>query len=246
MVKVLLADDHALIRRVVRDILEREDDMEVVGEASNGLEVESLTLETKPDVILMDLDMPGCDGFEATQRVLASSPGTRVVFLTASPHEQHAFQAIQCGATGYLTKDIEPETLVVSIRRAAHDELCMPRVLAARVLAHMRTLTQQSSKRAFLRERTQTALSQENFSPSINFGISASPPETSEEASDQIRPLTFREREILDLIRKGRKNREIAGELQIAESTVHKHVQNIFEKLHARNRTEAIYLSSTL
>ncbi len=244
MIRVLIVDDHALIRRVVREIIEKEEDMEVVAEATNGLEAEALAAQLLPDIVLMDLDMPDCDGFEATGRVLASSPQSRVVILTASPHEQHAFQAIQRGATGYLTKDIEPETLALSIRRATRDELCMPRTLAAKVLAHMRTLTV-SPQGHRNRDRRVSSVFSYSASTPTPFGFTTSPAETSED-ENRARPLTSRELQILDLIRKGRKNREIADELRIAESTVHKHVQNIFEKLHARNRTEAIYLSSSL
>lgn len=284
MVNILIVDDHLLMRRAVREVVEKEGDLTVVAEASNGFEAEEQAAQTQPDVVLMDLDMPGCDGFEATERVLARSPQSRVVIFTASHEERHVFQAIQRGAMGYITKDIDPEALIHAIRCAARNDLCIPGSLATQVLAHMRLIWRSqsylaSSRRAASaaiayrtprRSRARTAIpvtttteavteietkteTETEVTPeSIEEATSSDSTEMSETPEQQqappplptIRPLTEREQEILDLMRKGRKNREIAGELAIAESTVHKHVQNIFEKLHARNRTEAIYFTS--
>src|SRR6202022_3676836 len=143
----MLLDDHTLMRRAVRGVIEQEDDLAVVAEASNGLEAEALAQETQPDVILMDLDMPGCNGFEATERVLGRSPRSRVVIFTASRHEQHVFYAMQRGAIGYITKDIEPGGLIEAIRRAARNDLCIPGSLAIQVLAHLRLLWQTQDPR---------------------------------------------------------------------------------------------------
>lgn len=297
MVKIMIVDDHSLMRRAVREVLERENDLLVVAEASNGLEALEKATETQPDVILMDLDMPGCDGFEATERVLHCSPQSRVVIFTASHQELHVFQAIQRGAIGYITKDIEPDALLHAIRSAARNDLCIQGTLATQVLAHLRTLWQSYGRSAEQNRRSgryhlSTGYNEESttgarMTPIASYRAArqaaaqiaaeqgaASNDTTATTAQDTtttignemtpaqheeaflnealllehiptVRPLTGREREILDLMRRGRKNREIAGELCIAESTVHKHVQNIFEKLHARNRTEAIYLTSS-
>lgn len=253
MVKVMIADDHALIRRIVREVVEKESDLEIIAEARDGNEAEEQATHTQPDVILMDLDMPGCDGFEATERVLARSPHSRVVIFTASSKEQYAFHALQLGAIGYITKDIEPDGLINAIRSAARDEICIPRSLSTQVLAHLRSLRNNTStgSRSNTGSRSQEqptetaplpSLSATDL-PAFSYRIPQRPTTQSLNATGQGRPLTGREHEILDLMRKGRKNREIAQELAIAESTVHKHIQNIFEKLHARNRTEAIYLT---
>lgn len=243
MVNVLIVDDYSLMRRAVREVIEKEDDLTVVAEACNGQEAEAQAAQTQPDVILMDMDMPDCSGFEATEKVLACSPQSRVIIFTAIHKDQHVFQAIQRGAMGYITKDIEPDALVHAIRCAARNDLCIPGSLATQILAHLRAAWQAQSAFASrsmassggIAYRTPRRITMRH----ILAGEQSSP-------SDPpiARPLTLREREILDLMRRGRKNREIAGELCIAESTVHKHVQNIFEKLHARNRTEAIYLTS--
>lgn len=244
MVRILIADDHALIRRVVRQVFEQESDFEVIAEACNGHEAEQQAAQTQPDVVLMDLDMPSCNGLEATERVLACSPHSRIVIFTASRQERYAFQAIQRGAIGYVTKDVEPEALVHAIRCAARDELVMPRAVASQVLAHLRTLAPpaievQEQEPVFAPQWPVTTATP------VAYKIPSRPTTQSVDQQSKTRPLSDREHEILDLMRKGRKNREIATELAIAESTVHKHIQNIFEKLHARNRAEAIYLTAT-
>ena len=246
MVRIMVVDDHALIRRVVREVVEGESDMEVVAEACDGREAQAQAMQTQPDVVLMDLDLPGCDGFEATERILACSPHSRIVILTASRHEQHIFSAIQSGAVGYLTKDIEPGALIHAIRCAVRDELCIPRPLADCILAHIRSLQISKNTGTASREMSLTG-EQARFRDSeliqIRGGRRVATEAAQPEQAMALHPLTEREREILDLIRRGHKNREIAGELCVAESTVHKHVQNILEKLHARNRTEALYLT---
>jgi DNA-binding NarL/FixJ family response regulator len=242
MVNILIVDDHSLMRRAVREVVEKEDDLIVVAEASNGHEAEVQAAQTQPDVVLMDVDMPDCNGFEATERVLACSPHSRVVIFTATHQEQHIFQAIQKGAMGYITKDIEPDALVHALRCAARNDLCIPGIFAGQILAQLRASWKAQS------------LSQTSATYTYRMPRRANHHISTQEGTDQIivenssisRPLTDREAQILNLMRKGRKNREIAQELRIAESTVHKHVQNIFEKLHARNRTEAIYLTSSV
>ena len=224
----MIADDHLLLRQVVREIVEKEPDLEVIAEAGDGQEAAQQAAETQPDVVLMDLTMPVCDGFQATERILACSPRSRVVIFSASAEEQHMLRALQCGAIGYITKDVDAESLLTAIRRAAQDELYVPHPLASRLLAVLRTLKPHTVKKArTLRARrpARQKVTREKKS-----------------ASKRNLPLTGREREVLNLIRQGQRNREIARELRIAESTVHKHVQNIFEKLDARNRTEALFL----
>ncbi|GER86779.1 DNA-binding response regulator [Dictyobacter vulcani] len=240
MVRVLIVDDHSLMRRAVREVIEKEVDMQVVAEACNGQEAELQAMETQPDVVLMDVDMPDCTGFEATERVLACSPNSRVVIFTSAHQEQLLFQAIQKGAMGYITKDIEPDALIHAIRCAARNDLCIPGAFATQVLAYLRSSWKVNSVYGGLMS---SAVSYRTPRRTIHMSVGGETTLT-DASSNLPRPLTDREKQILDLMRKGRKNREIALELAIAESTVHKHVQNIFEKLHARNRTEAIYLTT--
>ncbi len=235
MINILIVDEQPFMRRVIRDIIGKENDLEVIGEASSGQDAEWQASQVQPDVVLMNINMPDCDGFEAIERIIACSPDSRVVIFTSDFHIQHIVPAIQKGAMGYISKDIEPDALVHTIRSAARNDLCIPGVLAAELLTYLRPYWQSR------------ALHTDMFAP-ISYRMhrraSAKNQSAGQPATNIPRPLTEREKEILELIRCGRKNREIAGELCIAESTVHKHVQNIFEKLHARNRTEAIYLMS--
>jgi DNA-binding NarL/FixJ family response regulator len=222
----MLADDHLLLRQVVREIVDREPDLEVVAEAGDGEAAVQQAAEAQPDVVLMDLSMPVCDGFQATQQILACSPHSRVVIFSASAEEQHVLRALQCGAIGYITKDACAEGLLTAIRRAAQSDLYMAHPLATRLLTLLRTLKLETPPKVM------TA-----HAPGILKSAPARKPR-----SKRHLPLTGRERQVLNLIRQGQRNREIARELRIAESTVHKHVQNIFEKLDARNRAEALFL----
>src|SRR5579884_602559 len=221
MVNVLIVDDYSLMRRAVREVIEKEDDLKVVAEACNGQEAETQAAETQPDVVLMDMDMPDCSGFEATEKVLACSPQSRVIIFTAIHKDQHVFQAIQRGAMGYITKDIEPDALIHAIRCAARNDLCIPGSLATQILAHLRTVWQAQTAFAARSMVSSGTIAYRTPRRMTVHHIMAGEPSSPAEAPTT-RPLTLREREILDLMRRGRKNREIAGELCIAESTVHK------------------------
>jgi DNA-binding NarL/FixJ family response regulator len=131
MIRVVLADDQALVRAGFRSLLDAQDDIEVVGEANNGEEAVRLTRELAPDVVLMDIRMPGVDGLSATRRIVADdrSAGTRVVILTTFGLDEYVFEAIRSGASGFLVKDTEPEELVQAVRVVASGEaLLSPRV----------------------------------------------------------------------------------------------------------------------
>lgn len=293
MVNILIVDDHLLMRRIVREVIEQESNFTVVAEASNGFEAEEQATRTQPDVVLMDLDMPGCNGFEATERVLGCSPRSHVIIFTASHEERHVLQAIQHGAIGYLTKDTDSEALLHAIRCAARNDLCIPGALATPVLAQLRAIwrargyfvnRRNVSAFPYRTPRRATSRATRSTQPAPAVGGADIPAEPDREGGDTakqpadiptetvaetveniegaasetiknvvkeepaepvMRPLTEREHEILNMMRHGFKNREIALMLEIAESTVHKHVQNIFEKLKARNRAEAIYLTNT-
>jgi len=241
MVTILIVDDHLLMRRAVRAVLEKEEGLTVIAEASNGQQAEEQAAQTQPDVVLMDSDMPDCTGFEATERVLACSPDSRVVIFTATHHEQNLLYALHKGAIGYITKDIEPDDLIHAIRCAARKELCIPGAFATQMISHIRAIW----RSPFFYAGTRASFSYRTPRRSLQMLLPEQEegPQEANTGTPVPRPLTEREAQILDLMRKGRKNREIGKELCIAESTVHKHVQNIFEKLHARNRAEAIYFT---
>lgn len=223
MVRILIVDDHFLLRRVVRDVIEREQDLEVVAEATNGQEAALLAVEMQPDVVLMGLALPVCGDCEATRCILASAPHARVVIFSAFSQKEHLFRALQSGAIGYVTGDVDPASLLTALRRAAQNELYLAPPVAAQLLALLRMLTPPFARTV------------------RNLNANARPSRKKE--SKRYLPLSRREQEVLALIRQGQRNREIARALRISEATVHKHVQNIFKKLNAHNRAEALFLA---
>jgi DNA-binding NarL/FixJ family response regulator len=128
-ISVLLADDQALLRRGFRMIIEAEDDLRVIGEAGDGAEAASFADRNPPDVVLMDIRMPGTDGIEATRRIVSANPAVRVLVLTTFDLDEYAFGALRAGASGFLLKDVRPGELVNAIRTvAAGDAVVAPRV----------------------------------------------------------------------------------------------------------------------
>lgn len=201
--RVMLVDDHVFWRHGLRQIIDNESDMTVVAEAGEGQEAIRKAISARPDVILMDVNMPGMGGVEATRNISAQLPDVRIVMLTVSDTDENLFDSIKSGAVGFLTKDITPEALVTAIRTTRQGESTLSPFIAARVVR-------------FLQKGG---------------------PETK---TRQTANLTEREHEILQLISRGARDREIAEQLYISESTVKKHVQNVLRKLHARNRVEAV------
>ncbi len=133
-ITVLLIDDHRVVRQGLRDFLELQEDIEIVGEASSGEEGVQLARELIPDVVLMDLVMPGIDGVEATRQLKAVSPSTRVIVLTSFADDDKVFPAIKAGAISYLLKDVSPEELAHAIRAAQRNEAVLHPEVAARLM----------------------------------------------------------------------------------------------------------------
>jgi DNA-binding NarL/FixJ family response regulator len=130
-ISVLLADDQPLLRRGFRMIIEAEGDLTVIAEAGNGDEAVGLARTSPPDVVLMDIRMPGCDGIEATRRIIAANSGVRVLVLTTFDLDEYAFGALRAGASGFLLKDVHPAELVAAIRTVASgNAVVSPRVAA--------------------------------------------------------------------------------------------------------------------
>ncbi len=135
---VLLVDDHALVRAGVRAYLETQPDLEIVGEAADGHEAVRLVTDLVPDVVVMDLVMPGMDGIEATHRIRTASPRTRVVVLTSFHEDASIFPAIRAGALSYLLKDVAPDEVAAAVRRAARGEAVVHPRVAARLMESVR------------------------------------------------------------------------------------------------------------
>ncbi|XUL92374.1 response regulator [Streptomyces galilaeus] len=220
MTTVLIVDDQPLQRLGFRMLLEANPDTEVVGEAGHGGEAVRMAAELRPDVILMDVRMPGMDGIEATRRVVAAGDRSRVLILTTFDLDEYAHEALRAGASGFLLKDAHPEELLAGIRAVASGDAVIAPALTRRLLdAYAQHLPKHSPE-----------------------GSVAAP------ATDdpRIRSLTEREREILLAIGQGWTNGEIAERLFVSESTVKTHVGRVLAKVGARDRIQAVILAYDL
>ena len=212
-IRILIADDHAVVRSGLHSILEMEGDLVVVAEASDGHQALALAQELLPDIVLMDIKMGDWDGVTATRRIRNSVPSTRVIILTNHDQDELVFTSIRAGASGYLLKEVTAAQLSNAIRTVADGFSLIYPSIATRVLDE------------FGRLRTAPAN-----------GASG------REEDEGYHDLTVREREVLQLIAQGRSNKEIGGELGISERTVKTHVSNIFGKLELTDRTQvALY-----
>jgi len=140
MIRVLLADDHALLRESLRETLDRQQDMEVIGEASNGEEAVQLAIEYKPDIVLMDLKMKGLDGVEATRAICSCCPDVRVIAVTMYRNSGLALQALKAGANGYFLKESSPSELIQAIRKVYRGEVSIHESIAGNLVAELRRL----------------------------------------------------------------------------------------------------------
>lgn len=134
IIRILLVDDHVLFRKGMARLLDSQPDLEVVGEAEDGIEAIRQARRLKPDLILMDIHMPGCDGHEATQRIISEWPEAQIVMLTVAEEDQDLFMAIRNGAIGYLVKKIEPNNLFARLRGITQGEAPISRLMASRIL----------------------------------------------------------------------------------------------------------------
>jgi len=224
MIRVLLADDQALIRAGFRVLLEAADDIEVIGEAVNGDQAVELARAERPDVILMDIRMPGTDGLAATGQIVADDAlnGVKVVILTTFETDQYVYQALRAGASGFLVKDAEPEELIRAVRVVHRGEALLSPSVTRRVIASF-------AKRA---PGVPAATAAAGRAP----GNRALPP------SDLAR-VTEREREVLALVAQGLSNEEIAVRLYLSPLTTKTHVSHIMTKLSARDRAQLVVIA---
>ncbi|MBB6098134.1 DNA-binding NarL/FixJ family response regulator [Deinobacterium chartae] len=160
MIRVLLVDDHALFRQGMKSLLENEGDIRVIGEAASGREAIRFAAETKPDVILMDIQMPELDGVKACQSILEINPAARVIMITMYRQDSYVFEAVKAGARGYVLKDADASTLIDAIRRVAEGEALLEPDLAQSVLDDFREKREvlPSEKHNDLNERETTIL----------------------------------------------------------------------------------------
>jgi DNA-binding NarL/FixJ family response regulator len=214
MIRVLLVDDQTLIRQGIRLLLEIEPDIQVVGQAANGQEALQQAELLHPEVILMDVRMPGMDGVAATRELGMRFPEMKVIILTTFEDDETVFEGLKAGARGYLLKDISSEEMAAAVRKVAAGEALIQSRITGKVLAEFSRLASASDRG--------TA-----FKPGGS-------PESLPVA------LTERELEVLQALARGLSNREIAGQLVITEGTVKNHVSNLIDKMGVRDRTQAV------
>jgi len=200
-ISVLIADDHPMVRQGLRVFLELQPDIEVVGEAADGAQAAQLAQELRPDVVLLDLVMPGTDGVTAIELMAEAAVESKVLIVTSFGEHRTVVPAIRAGARGYVSKEGEPSALAAAIRAVAAGHVLLGPEVAAALLSGNASQTTE--------------------------GAGADP------------QLTAREREVLDLIARGRSNREIARALTVSEKTVKTHVSSVLMKLGVADRTQA-------
>ncbi|EYR63376.1 transcriptional regulator [Actinotalea ferrariae CF5-4] len=215
-VRVLLVDDQALLRMGFSLVLDAEDDLEVVGEAGDGRAALTQVAALRPDVVLMDVRMPGMNGIDATERIVADHPGTRVLILTTFDLDEYAFAALRAGASGFLLKDARPAELVAAIRAVASGDA----VVSPRVTRRMLEM---------FADRLPAAPQPGDDGPGGT--------------DPRLAGLTPRELEVLRAVAEGLSNAEVAARFVLSEATVKTHVGRILAKLGVRDRVQAVVLA---
>lgn len=211
-VRVLIVDDHPLFRQGVRWNLEAAQDIEVVGEAENGQEAIKLSDRFVPDVVLVDINLPGLNGLEVARVIKRHHPRVGIIVLSVYEDDEQLFQAIKVGAAAYLSKDVSPQELIDIINQVARGAY----LINDRVMAKPHVAT-----RILSQFREQAASDDDHI-------------------SSLFAPLTSREIEILDCIARGLSNKEIASDLNISSQTVKNHITSILKKLQVDDRTRAV------
>ncbi|MDO3412090.1 response regulator transcription factor [Saccharibacillus sp. CPCC 101409] len=220
-IKVLLADDHQLFREGLKRILNMEDDLEVIGECSDGIQVIEFCNLHQPDVILMDINMPNENGVEATSKLRELFPDIKVIMLSIHDDESYVFETLRKGASGYLLKDMEAESLINAIRSvAAGHAYIHPKVTGK--------LIQQLQRMTFVNERGAMFDNRPDEEAGVKF------------IAGEDNPLTRREAEVLRLMSEGKSNKAIGEYLFISEKTVKNHVSSILQKMEVEDRTQAV------
>ena len=224
MIRVLVVDDQALVRGGFRTILDSEDGIEVVGEAATGEEAIARVAELAPDVVCMDVQMPGMDGLEATRRIAAdAASAAAVLVLTTFNREDYLFAALDAGASGFLLKNSSPEQLIEAVQVVARGDALLSPDVTRRVIEAVASVSRGAA----------ATPSGSRVAPELRI-------ETPTAQPTELATLTEREREVLELLAEGISNAEIARRMWVGEATVKTHVSKVLMKLGLRDRVHAV------
>ncbi len=221
-IRVLVADDHPVFRYGMRALLSSDPDTELVGEATDGEEAVARALELRPDVILMDFDMPEMDGIEATRKILEARPNTSILMVTMSEDDESVVAAVRAGARGYVLKDAEGEEMLLAIRAAAGGEAIFSPTIAQRLADYFAAPAQGSGT------PPEQARREQQETPTSEYPAG----------------LTAREVDVLKLAARGLTNAQIAQQLYLSPRTVNAHLNSIYQKLGVSSRTAATRFAS--
>jgi len=218
--RILIVDDHPHGREGIRDIVAGDPSFTVAGEAASGEEAIEAALRLEPDIILMDINMPGMGGLEATQRIKARQPSAIIIMVTVEDDITFLFEALKRGAQGYLLKNLRPSAWHAYLRAVAFEETPMDKELAYMLLREFSGGSIAPAAKRSAADAAKPRLAADKQSASM------------------VTPLTQREREVLERVALGESNREIAEGLGLSEHTVKNHMKNILQKLHLDNRVQ--------
>ena len=238
VIRVAIADDQELVRAGFAMVINSQQDMHVVSQTSNGSQIVELSKSQNPDIILMDVRMPVMDGLEATRKILQqkTNENTKIIILTTFDLDEYVMAAIHAGASGFLLKDTEPETLLNSIRTVYQGNAIIAPTATKRLIENMI----QQGKVA----TNTTENSAANYTAQVSYDVQANPAAQATQScaytNSAITELTDREREVLVEIAHGLSNQEIADKLFISLPTVKTHVAHILGKIGARDRVQAV------
>jgi two-component system response regulator NreC len=217
VIRLMLVDDHDVVRAGLKSFLQTQPDFEVVGEAGDGSQAVQVAMQTKPDVILMDITMPNVDGLEATRRLRVLCPDCLVLALTVHDDKQYFMEMLSAGASGYITKQAAPDELISAIHSVASGQIYLQPALARWLLDDYQRLVNQ-----------------------IGGPASKAKPEAGEGEMIGLETLSLRERQVLEMVAQGLSNQTIGENLDLSPKTIARHRERIMNKLNMHSRTELV------